>query len=410
MARLAEAATVGAILDNWTGRFGRRWESDRTLRAFRSCAEIARANLMHNGLRSAIALAGTAVPILLLVLQLALLQGVRSEVVRLYRDFNFDIAVLPSTYEFLMSNGTFDRVRLAQADSIPGVKSTFDLNVTSAGWSAGRSAFQSPVILVGVDDAPDFIADPDIRQGMEALKHPDAVLIDRYSAPALGPLTNGTEGALNFRPVTIEGSFALGLFFYADGAAVVANSAFAALAGADSRQASLGLIQVAPGADPERVARALSEALPDDVRILSRRQLLDGEQAFFLSVKPLGIMVMIGMAIAALAGTVVLWQVLSSEIARRIHEFATLSAIGFAPEFVLGVGLCETVFLGLAALLPALAVAEAILGTIAFKTHLPTNLTPGVVLDVVGVVAIMCALCAASVVYRIRRADPASLF
>jgi putative ABC transport system permease protein len=170
------------------------------------------------------------------------------------------------------------------------------------------------------------------------------------------------------------------------------------------------LIRTDPGADPARVKAALIAALPPDVQVLTRRELIEGEQDFFLSTKPLGIMVTVGMAVAVLAGIVVLWQVLSAEIMRRINEFATLSAMGFGTRFVLGVGFCETFLLGLAAFLPAVLVGAAILQALEWATHLPAAATPGLIAKVLVIVLVMCGLCAASVGRRIARAQPANLF
>jgi putative ABC transport system permease protein len=116
------------------------------------------------------------------------------------------------------------------------------------------------------------------------------------------------------------------------------------------------------------------------------------------------------MIVAFLAGIVVLWQVLSAEIMRRINEFATLSAMGFGTPFVLGVGFCETFLLGMAAFVPAVLVGAAILQVLQWATHLPAAATPGLMLKVLGIVLMMCAFCAASVGRRIARAQPASLF
>ncbi|MBN9589538.1 MAG: hypothetical protein BGN85_10430 [Alphaproteobacteria bacterium 64-11] len=387
------------------GRAGR----DARLRRIADCLSIAVANLIQDRLRFAIAVAGTAVPILLVLLQMALLQGVRTEVTRLYNDFDFDIALLPVTYEYMFSSGVFDSVRLAQAQAVDGVADTFALNVDGGAWT-GPAEKRSPLIVIGIDDKPRFIRDAEIRAGLSALGTGADVLVDRYSSANFGPLAPGTNAFLDDHPVTIAGHFSLGMFFYADGAAIMRNVFLPPLSGASSRDVHIGLIALDPGADPVRTKAALIEALPPDVQVLTRNELIDGEQDFFLSTKPLGIMVTVGMAVAFLAGIVVLWQVLSAEIMRRINEFATLSAMGFGAPFVLGVGFCETFLLGMAAFLPAMLVGALILQLLEWATHLPAAATPGLILKVLGIVLVMCGFCAASVARRIARAQPANLF
>lgn len=392
-----------------TGWIADRAGRDARLRRVADCLSIAVANLIQDRLRFAIAVAGTAVPILLVLLQMALLQGVRTEVTRLYNDFDFDIALLPVTYEYMFSSGVFDSVRLAQAQAVDGVADTFALNVDGGAWT-GPAEKRSPLIVIGIDDKPRFIRDAEIRAGLSALGTGADVLVDRYSSANFGPLAPGTNAFLDDHPVTIAGHFSLGMFFYADGAAIVRNVFLPPLSGASSRDVHIGLVALDPGADPVRTKAALVGALPPDVQVLTRKELIDGEQNFFLSTKPLGIMVTVGMAVAFLAGIVVLWQVLSAEIMRRINEFATLSAMGFGAPFVLGVGFCETFLLGMAAFLPAMLVGAMILQVLEWATHLPAAATPGLILKVLGIVLVMCGICAASVARRIARAQPANLF
>jgi putative ABC transport system permease protein len=370
---------------------------------------MALANLLQDKSRLAVAIAGTAVPILLLLLQMALLHGVRTQVTRLYDDFSFDLVLLPSTYEFMFSSGAFDRLRLAQAAAAPGVAAVLSLNVQGGSW-VGADGRRSPIILIGMDDNSDFIADPGLRAGIGKLDRGDAVLIDRFSSGNLGPLEPGASGKLNDRAARIAGQFELGMFFYADGAVAVRNADLLRFAPRNGRSVSFGLVRLAPDAEPQTVRRDLAAALPADVRLLTRDELIDGERGFFLSTKPLGIMVVSGMAVAFLAGAVVLWQVLSAEIMRRLHEFSTLSAMGFSRLFVLGVGFCETLFLGLAAFLPALVTGALVLQAVESMTHLPAAMTPLLLAEIFAVVMAMCVLCAISVLRRIAGAKSTSLF
>jgi hypothetical protein len=67
----------------------------------RGCFFIALANLMQRRLRLVVALAGTSVPIVLLLMQMAFLSGAQLQVTRFYEAFNFDIAIISSDYQFL---------------------------------------------------------------------------------------------------------------------------------------------------------------------------------------------------------------------------------------------------------------------------------------------------------------------
>lgn len=380
------------------------------LRACRLCLFIALANLGQNPLRLAVAAMGAAVPILLLTMQMAFLGAVREKVNGLYNKFDFDIAIISDSYQFLFSSGSFDRVRLSQAQAVPGVAESYALDIASSRWVDAQRRKYAPVMLIGLDPPGDFINDPAVRQGYSALGNGRDVLVDSYSSTELGSVATGTQGWLGDQAVEIGGQFSLGLFFYADGSVAVPNTSFRRFNHSDADSVSVGLLKLDKGADLARVSAELTDILPPDVRVLSRSQLLGSEEDFFLSTKPIGIMLRISMFIAFVVGSVILLQVLSVEIVNRIDEFATLKAMGFSTSFVLGVGLCETVLLALAAFVLALAAAILLLAAVQWATHLETAVSAGLAASVLAIVLSMCFVSGFAVARRIAQADPAELY
>ena len=373
------------------------------------CVFVAFSNLAQHKIRLAVALVGTAVPILLLVLQLAFLQGARFEVTRLYQDFDFDLAMVPRTHQFLMSDGTLGRVRLSEAAAIAPIADTYGINISPGYWLDKATERRSTALLIGIDPNADFVSDPDIKAGLPLLNMVGTVLVDDYSSPDFGDIAPGTEATVSERSVTVKGRYHLGLFFYADGSVIVRNSDFPVFAKRDPGEISIGLMRLKPGSDARAVRSDLAKALPDDVRVLTRDQLIADEQGFFITTKPIGIMLWISMAIAFLVGAVILFQVLSTEMIARRKEFATFKAMGFHTGFIFGVGLLQAGFLSLGAFLPGLVAGAAILWVVETTTHLPANITSALVFDVLLSVLAMSGLAVYSVLRRIARADPAEL-
>ncbi len=371
---------------------------------------LAASNLLQHRMRLYVALAGIGVAIFLLLMQIAFLHGVRVEATRLYDDFDFDLAVVPVTYQFLYSGGSFDRVRLTQAQADSDVTESFGLNIGVGRWTDEDTQLRSSVLLIGVDEPGHFVADRDIRSGYAALAGSRAVLVDAWSASGYAPLTLGREARISGQPVDIAGFFKLGLFFYADGSAILRNPDFARVTGNGARQVSVGLLKLAPGANADSVQERLSQILPKDVRVLTRAQLIAQERSFFTSTKPIGVLMRVSMIIAFLVGATILFQVLSAEIIQRAKEFAVLKAMGFPPEFVFGVGLSEILLLALAAFAPALVLAAIVLGGIELATKLPTGLTLTIAIETFFIVLAMGIASGFSVIGRIARADPAELF
>jgi putative ABC transport system permease protein len=375
-----------------------------------SCAIVAGANLLQHRLRLLAALAGIAVALFLLVLQISVLDAAKAKVTMLYNDFNFDLAAVPDTYQFLLNFETIERVVLNQARATGDIAQSFGLNVDVVHWMQWPSKKVAYLFLIGLDDPGTFVRDPVIREGMKSLVSSHDLLMDSWSEPEIGPLATGVTAKIGDEQESIAGHFKLGLFFYGEGSAIVRNTDFPRLTDRDSSKVSIGLFQLRPGVSAQKAKRDLEAVVPEHTLIFTRSELLQQERDYFLTVRPVGIMIYISMLIACLVGTVIMVQVLSTEVANRTKEYAVLKAMGATPWFVHGIGAAQAVLLGLGGLLPALVLGGALLWYIEFRTHLETAL--GLMLfGKMVAIAFVAALCAAAtVVMRVQRADPAALY
>jgi putative ABC transport system permease protein len=375
-----------------------------------ACFAVAGSNLLQHRLRLLAALSGVAVALFLLTMQISVLDSARAKVTQLYDDFNFDLAAVPDTYQFLLNFETIDRVVLDQARATGEIARAFGLNVDVVHWMQWPSKKLAYLYLIGLDDPGTFVRDPVIRSGMTSLISSHSLLMDAYSEPDIGPLATGTTAKIGDEQVSIAGHFRLGLFFYGEGSAIVRNTDFPRLAGRDSSKVSIGLFQLRPGVDPRKAKADLLAIVPEHTLVFTRDELLQQERDYFLTVRPVGIMIYISMLIACLVGGVIIVQVLSTEVSNRMKEYAVLKAMGSSPAFVYGIGVAQAVLLGLGGLLPALFVGALVLWFIQERTHLEAALG-ALVIGKMLAVTLAAALCAAAaVVGRVHRADPAALY
>jgi putative ABC transport system permease protein len=375
-----------------------------------SCIIVAGANLLQHRLRLVAALAGVAVALFLLTLQISVLDAAKVKVTQLYNDFNFDVAAVPDTYQFLLNFETIDRVVLDQARATGDVSQAFGLNVDVVHWMQWPSKKQAYLFLVGLDDPGTFVRDPVIRDGVKSLVSSHSILIDDYSEPDIGPLATGTMAKIGDELETIDGHFRLGLFFYGEGTGIVRNTDFPRLTDRDSSKMSIGLFQLKPGVSPQKAKHDLEAIVPEHTLVFTRAELLQQERDYFLSVRPVGIMIYISMLIACLVGIVIIVQVLSTEVANRMKEYAVLKAMGSSPAFVYGIGVTQAILVGLGGLLPALLIGGVVLWYIEYRTHLEAALGL-VLLGKMLVITFAASICAAAAVLgRVQRADPAALY
>ena len=375
-----------------------------------ACFTVAIANLLQHRFRLLAALAGVAVALFLLILQISVLDAVRAKVTMLYDDFNFDLVAVPDTYQFLMTFESLNRVVLDQARATGDVAQAFGLNVDIVHWMQWPSKKVAYLFLIGLDDPGAFVRDPVIRNEMASLVTPHSILLDSYSEPDIGPLATGTTAKIGDEQVSVAGHFKLGLFFYAEGSGIVRNTDFSRLAGRVSDSISIALFQLAPGVEPQKAKADLLQTFPSHTLVFTRGELLQQERDYFLSIRPIGIMIYISMLIACLVGAIIIVQVLSTEVSNRMKEYAVLKAMGSSPSFVYGIGVAQAVLLGLGGLLPALIAGAFVLWFIQDRTHLDAELGLALMEKMLAITfgAAICA--AAAVLGRVHRADPAALY
>ena len=376
----------------------------------RACAAFAWSGLVRGDrARFLVSGAGATVAIFALLLHVAFLRAVEHKATQVYALFEAPVVLVSDRFQFLYRMADFPVARLRQALSHPGVATSAAVRVENSGWTTSDTHTESSLLLLGVDFDADFIADAELRAALPALQISRRILLDRRSDPSFGEVRAGLTCSIGTQLATVAGVYALGLPMYAAGTAIVANTDFSLYTGDNPRRAQLGLLRLKPGADAAAVVADLRKQLPDDVRVMTRAELMQRETAFFLEVKPLGIMMRSGLLIGLMVGAVALFQVMSSQIELRMRDFAVLRAMGFEAAFTYAVCACQLVLMGAAAFAIAWALAVPVFRGIAQASHLSMPLD-GTLLGVSLLLCVPMMVSAALPLARASRADPASLF
>jgi len=371
---------------------------------------IARQNLTQHLTRTLSALLGTTVAVFLLLLQVQLLDSVRTKATQLYDLFDFDLAVVSNTYQFMYAAEPFNAVRLAQARVDDAVADVFALNIRVTDWFSEATGKESSLLLFGIDLKPAFIHDAALRRALPLLRQRGGVALDAFSHSDFGPRSVGAFGRARNKEVRVVAPFELGMFFFADGSAMMSNDYFPDFAGRSYLETSVGMIRLKPGVSVSGAKRRLRHALPRDVVIFTRDELIGQEQAYFVSVKPIGIMFRAGMVIAFVVGGAILFQVLSTEINNRLKEFATFKAIGFGSLFLYGIGIAQILLFSVVGFVLAAFASVGVSTIIRNVIHLPMSLEPGLIITVFGATLLMCVVPGFVTLRRVRLADPAELY
>ena len=143
--------------------------------------------------------------------------------------------------------------------------------------------------------------------------------------------------------------------------------------------------------------RSYADAAQEDLRYQQTR-------------RPTGIIFGFGVLIGVLVGLVIVYQVLSTDVADHLREYATFKAMGYSGRFFLGIVLEEALVLGVMGFLPGLLVGTAILKLMGAITTLPLAMSGTMAISVfLGTIA-FSALSGIIATRRLAATDPADLF
>jgi putative ABC transport system permease protein len=126
--------------------------------------------------------------------------------------------------------------------------------------------------------------------------------------------------------------------------------------------------------------------------------------------RPVGLVFGFGVVIGILVGIIIVYQVLSTDVAEHLKEYATFKAIGYSQRFFLGIVFEEALILAILGFVPGLLVSFLLYIVVAAVTGLPLAMTVArAVFVLVGTLG-MCALSGTLATRKLARANPADLF
>ena len=361
--------------------------------------------------RTALALGGIFIAILLIFVELGFFIAVPQGGMLIYDHMRFDLLVVSDKYIFQAQSGQMPRARLDQVRTNPDVAGATAIYVGNAKWQDPAGGLRLDISVIGFDPQSRPFDVADIDDGIATLENPDTVLVDSQTRSIFGPLTAGRTVDLNGRRVTIGGEYVLGTGFLGLGVLLASEQNFFRLfPGRPADTVNLGLVSLKTGADLDRAAQALRASLPSDTQVFTRPELTSYEVRYWTTRTGTGLIFGSGLIVAVVVGIMVLYQTLATQITRQLPQFATLKAIGYTNLFLNGIVLSESAAVMAIAFVPALAAAMGLYAVIREETLLPLVMS---LEELGGVFAIAMAMSVASALLslgRLRRADPAEVF
>ncbi|NOY42032.1 MAG: FtsX-like permease family protein [Planctomycetes bacterium] len=413
-------------------------------------------NLTHNKVRTSIGVAGVGFAVILIFMQLGFLGAIKKTATQIYDALEFDLLLRSPAYLHLTEPRSFARARVYQAASLPEVSHSRPFYLGLSEWQVpitsnaplGSKASDPDnlsgqwrgIITMGTDPSDPGFSREDIRQQARQLSDPRFVLIDSESKPEYGPVQGdefsqadiGVTTALGPNRVRIVGLFKLGTGMASNGACLTSPEGYVrACPWQAIDEVNFGLIKLHDPSQaeavksqlqaifgiPASVSNAESQQQLDaalltnaDVEILTRAEVNKHEEYRWVVDTPLGQIFQLGVWVAVFVGVAIVYQVLSSDIASMMGEYATLKAMGYSNKYLTIVVLQQSVLLAIVGYVPSLAISWLLYQLVESESGMPMFMTVEIMLTVFLLAIVICVVSGLGALRKLFQADPADLF
>jgi putative ABC transport system permease protein len=311
----------------------------------------------------------------------------------------------------------FSQRRLYKALDVPAVESVHPIYLDYTTWKNPITGRPRSILTFAFNPEFNVFDLPGVEENINKLKMPDVVLFDRSSRVEYGPIASDFEQGKNVtaevrrRRIKVAGLFTLGASFGADGNLITSDVNFLRIF--NNRQRGLidiGLIRLKPGSDVNQVAAYLRTYLPTDVNVFTKEEFIDFERNYWATSTAIGFIFTLGTIMGFIVGTVIVYQILYTEVTDHLSEYATLKAIGYTQNYLLTVILQEAFMLAVLGYIPGFACALFLYQVARDATLLPVFMSYYRAIMVLILTILMCFISGVIAMRKLRSADPADIF
>ena len=372
-------------------------------------------NLLANKPRLLRSSGGIGFAVLLMLMQLGFERAFFNASLEVIRLLDGDIFLQRASKYRFATKDPFPRRDLEAARTVPGVVHAWPLYADwhHVFWQNPTNDKNFLVRIFAFDPDQPVLPLPKLEGSPKDLSDLDTGVVDRRARRFLGMDPQPSAAELNGSKIKIIGSFALGPDFENDGTVVIGDRTFAKLL-PNSRggppDIELGVVRLTPGSDPTTVQQAITAAVPSDIAVLTKAQLLELERKFQADVSSAGPIFVMGTLVGFIVGLLISYQIIYTDVAEQQPQYATMKAMGYRTRYLVQVVLEQAVLSALAGWVPASLVAILLFRIVGEVALLPLHMTLELALVSLLLTVGMCLISAMLAVRRVISTDPAEVF
>ncbi len=373
--------------------------------------------LSHEKIRLLVAIAGISFADILMFMQLGFRDALFDSAVKFHTNVSGDVFLIGPQSTALISMKSFPRRRLYQALAFNGVESVTPIYLGFEIWKNPVEKNTRQIMVIGFNPADKQLFKlPGVAENLDKMRLPDTFLFDDKSRTQFGPIgklfASGerVQTELGGRKIDIGGLFSLGASFGADGNIMTSDINFVRLFKRDTGLIDVGVVKLKPGSDVKAMLAVMKSYYPKDVKVFSKEEFIDFEKSYWQTGTSIGFIFTLGTVMGFIVGIVIVYQILYTDVADHLSEYATLKAIGYTDFYLLTVVFQEALILSIVGFFPGMLAAVGLYTMTRNATNLPLLMTIARAITVLLLTMIMCTISGAIAVRKLRAADPADMF
>ena len=173
---------------------------------------------------------------------------------------------------------------------------------------------------------------------------------------------------------------------------------------------NLVLIKLKPEVDIQQTLSQMENYFPEDVKILSKSDLIAQEKEFYEHNTAAGSIFLFGLSGSLIVGTVIIYQILYQKISKFIQDYATLKAIGYSHNTLIIIVLEKALILVIFGYIPGLILSYLMYEVLAKITSLDFVMTLKAGISVLLMIILICFISGLIALRKLKEADPADIF
>jgi putative ABC transport system permease protein len=366
------------------------------------------------------AIFGVAFANVLVFVQLGIIGAFNTSIKMTYKPFIADIIISSSNANTFSDGSSISRRYMYQSLSNPDIEAAAAVYVGLLSWNMPNGKAASMQVYGIPPESMEFI-ESSLRESIAKTTLQNTLVIDSKTRgldkQTLSKLLDSNKPIeMNNIALTLAGTVVIGSGFGADGTLFASDQTFLRLfpkqqGGTPShillktRASNNGVDELA------LIVTSLRESLGnDDIQVHSIEERINDDVTYQMTKRPVGVIFGFGVFIGVLVGVVIVYQVLSTDVADHLKEYATFKSMGYENRFFYSVITEQAVLLGCIGFIPGSLLAISIYALMTMATGLPVSMEWSRMFIVLFGTIIACMISGFIATRRLKSADPAELF